>query len=174
MAKYGYCNHSFSNKRDDDAITAIFNVLPCESITVEQIWNPNSKSRAGLEELVMKMNPGDVLFVNSIDRLGASVDDVIRQWNRITQEKLAHIVVLNEYEFDTRKNHYITLPQLIMSIRKAFDEIAYENGDATAFDAKVEVIHADQEQTKKTIQTIQKESRNTLFFLKARPSSNAV
>ena len=47
---------------------------------------------------------GDVLVINSIDRLGRSYKDVIKQWQYITQEKGADVIVLDMPILDTSLN----------------------------------------------------------------------
>ena len=50
-----------------------------------------------------KLKRGDILVVQSIDRLGRSYEEVLNQWRIITKEKQADIVVLDMPLLDTRQ-----------------------------------------------------------------------
>jgi Site-specific recombinases, DNA invertase Pin homologs len=54
-------------------------------------------------KLLKKLKPGDMLAVQSIDRLGRNYDEIIEQWRIITKEKGADIVILDMPLLDTRK-----------------------------------------------------------------------
>ena len=59
--------------------------------------------RPAYKRLIRKLKEGDVLFIKSIDRLGRNYDDIIVQWQLITKEIKADIVVLDMELLDTRK-----------------------------------------------------------------------
>ena len=50
-----------------------------------------------------KLQAGDTLIVKSIDRLGRNYNDILKQWQVITKEIRADIVVLDMPLLDTRK-----------------------------------------------------------------------
>lgn len=56
------------------------------------------------QRLMRKLKPGDVVFVKSIDRLGRNYQEIIEEWRSITQQKGAHIVVLDMPLLDTRND----------------------------------------------------------------------
>ncbi len=60
--------------------------------------------RSAYKRLVRQLEPGDVVFVKSIDRLGRNYEEIISEWRRITRDKGAHIVVLDMPLLDTREN----------------------------------------------------------------------
>ncbi|ADY24895.1 recombinase [Bacillus thuringiensis] len=50
------------------------------------------------------LSPGDIVYIDALDRMGRNYDEVISEWKYITRELLADIVVLeNETLFDSRK-----------------------------------------------------------------------
>jgi len=53
--------------------------------------------------LMEKLEPGDLLYVLSIDRLGRNYGEILNQWRIITKEKGADIAVLDMPLLDTRK-----------------------------------------------------------------------
>lgn len=61
-------------------------------------------NRPSYQQLMRKLNPGDVVFVKSIDRLGRNYQEIIEEWRSITQQKGAHIVVLDMPLLDTRND----------------------------------------------------------------------
>lgn len=61
-------------------------------------------NRPSYQRLIRKLKPGDVVFVKSIDRLGRNYQEIIEEWRSITQQKGAHIVVLDMPLLDTRND----------------------------------------------------------------------
>lgn len=60
--------------------------------------------REAYKNLKRALRKEDVLFVDSLDRLGRNYDGVIKEWKEITRDIQADIVVLdNEELFDSRK-----------------------------------------------------------------------
>ena len=58
--------------------------------------------------LLADLQPGDVLVVKSIDRLGRNYEEILSQWRIITKEKRAAIVVLDMPLLDTRNSRDLT------------------------------------------------------------------
>lgn len=59
--------------------------------------------RPAYQKLMRQLRAKDVLVIKSIDRLGRNYDEILRQWQRITKEIEADIVVLDMDLLDTRK-----------------------------------------------------------------------
>jgi len=59
-------------------------------------------------QLLEQLQPGDVLVVKSIDRLGRNYEEILEQWRIITKEKNAAIVVLDMPLLDTRNSRDLT------------------------------------------------------------------
>lgn len=60
-------------------------------------------NRKNYQRLLKKLKAEDEVYVKSIDRLGRDYDEIIKQWQVITKEKEAHIIVLDFPLLDTRK-----------------------------------------------------------------------
>ena len=65
-------------------------------------------NRPSYQELLHSLQPGDVLVIKSIDRLGRNYEEILDQWRIITKEKQAAIVVLDMPLLDTRSNRDLT------------------------------------------------------------------
>ena len=64
--------------------------------------------RPSYQALMEKLQPGDVLVVKSIDRLGRNYEEILEQWRIITKEIGADIVVLDMELLDTRRGRDLT------------------------------------------------------------------
>ena len=58
--------------------------------------------RKNYKKMVRKLKKDDTLVVKSIDRLGRNYEEILEQWQIITKEKQAAIVVLDMPLLDTR------------------------------------------------------------------------
>ena len=58
--------------------------------------------RPSYKKLMKKMKEGDLLIVKSIDRLGRNYNEILTQWQYITKEIKADILVLDMDLLDTR------------------------------------------------------------------------
>ena len=100
---YGYARVSSKDQNLKRQLMALTNF----SISKDNIFM-DKKSGKDFErieyvKLLKKLKPGDVLAVQSIDRLGRNYDEIIEQWRIITKEKGADIVILDMPLLDTRK-----------------------------------------------------------------------
>lgn len=59
--------------------------------------------RPAYQKLIKKLKPGDLLIVKSIDRLGRNYNDILSEWQHITKEIRADILVLDMELLDTRQ-----------------------------------------------------------------------
>lgn len=60
-------------------------------------------NRPQYRKMLQDLQEGDCIFILSIDRLGRNYEEMIEQWNYITKELKADIVVLDMSLLDTRK-----------------------------------------------------------------------
>lgn len=65
-------------------------------------------NRSGYQALLSMLREGDVVYVMSIDRLGRNYNEIRQEWERITKEKKADIVVLDMPLLDTREKKDLT------------------------------------------------------------------
>lgn len=100
--KYGYIRVSTKEQNIDRQLSAILK----EGIEMNQIYIDKASgkdfNRKKYKKLIRKLKVGDELYIKSIDRLGRNYDEIIKEWNLITKEKNAEIIVLDFPLLDTR------------------------------------------------------------------------
>ena len=102
MTMYGYARVSSKDQnlnRQLDALSAVG--VSEESVFVDYLSGRNF-DRPGYQSLVERLQPGDVLVVKSIDRLGRNYDEILGQWRLLTKQRSIDIVVLDMPLLDTR------------------------------------------------------------------------
>lgn len=72
--------------------------------------------RPAWRALLAVLRPGDVVFVESIDRLGRCYADILDQWRQLTRGMGAAVVVLDMPLLDTRRTHCGVAGELISDI----------------------------------------------------------
>ena len=99
---YGYARVSTKEQNVDRQIIALrgFDV-PQEDILIEK-KSGKDFDRPVYQEMIEMLNPGDVLVIKSLDRLGRDYEEIIEQWRYINKEICADIVVLDMPLLDTR------------------------------------------------------------------------
>lgn len=105
MALYGYARVSSRDQnlaRKLDALSA-FGVEPSR-VYADKASGKDFR-RPAWRELTEALQPGDVLAVKSIDRLGRNYDEILEEWRRITKTKRCDVVVLDMPLLDTRAAH---------------------------------------------------------------------
>ena len=108
MTMYGYARVSSKDQnlnRQLDALSAVG--VSEESVFVDYLSGRNF-DRPGYQSLVERLQPGDVLVVKSIDRLGRNYDEILGQWRLLTKQRSIDIVVLDMPLLDTRQNRDLT------------------------------------------------------------------
>ena len=91
----GYVRCSTREQCPDRQIVALKKFgVPGSAIVVE-MKSGKDFDRPAYQQMIEKMNPGDILVIDSLDRLGRDRHGVVNEWRRITKEKLADIVVLD-------------------------------------------------------------------------------
>jgi DNA invertase Pin-like site-specific DNA recombinase len=76
--------------------------LPEEAIVIEMLSGKDF-NRPAYQEMVKRLKPGDVLVINSLDRLGREYNAIVDEWRNITKVIKADVVVLDMPLLDTRK-----------------------------------------------------------------------
>lgn len=101
--RYGYARVSTREQCVDRQLVALQHVgVEARNIYVDKASGKDFH-RKSYVRLVRRLKSEDELFIKSIDRLGRNYDEIIAQWNKITKEKEANIVVLDCPLLDTRK-----------------------------------------------------------------------
>ena len=103
MEQYGYIRVSTKEQNIDRQILALEEYhIPRKNIYCD--WQSGKDfDRQAYQKLMKKLKAGDLLIVKSIDRLGRDYNDILTQWQYITKEIRADIVVLDMELLDTRK-----------------------------------------------------------------------
>ena len=100
----GYARVSTREQKADRQFIALMEYgVPKSSIYADK-QSGRDFDRENYKRMLKKLKKGDVLVIKSIDRLGRNYKDVIKQWQYITQDKGADIVVLDMKLLDTRQH----------------------------------------------------------------------
>ena len=105
---YGYVRVSTREQNEARQLVAMKEFgIPDDCVFMDK-QSGKDFNRPQYQELISNLQPGDVLVVKSIDRLGCNYDDILEQWRVITKEKQAAIVVLDMPLLDTRQGRDLT------------------------------------------------------------------
>lgn len=100
----GYCRVSSVQQKEDRQLIAMREFgVDDKNIFVDK-QSGKDFERKNYKKMYKSLKKGDVLVVKSIDRLGRSYKDILNEWQKITKNKGADIVVLDMSLLDTR-NH---------------------------------------------------------------------
>lgn len=101
---YGYIRVSTAEQRLDRQFDAMLALgIPSKNIFVDKKSGKNF-DREGYQSVKSKLQSGDLLYVDSLDRLGRDYDGIIEEWKTITRKINADIVCLDKADiFDSRK-----------------------------------------------------------------------
>lgn len=102
MEKYAYVRVSTKEQNIDRQIAALepYSVPPSNIFCDYQ--SGKDFCRPEYQKMLKRIRRGDLLLVKSIDRLGRNYNEILRQWQFITKELQADIVVLDMELLDTR------------------------------------------------------------------------
>lgn len=101
---YAYARVSTQNQREDRQVIALKNFgVPSRKIMVDK-QSGKDFNRKNYQTLLKRLKNGDVLVIKSIDRLGGNYDEILKQWQYITKDIGADIVVLDMELLDTRQH----------------------------------------------------------------------
>ena len=99
---YGYVRVSSVEQNEDRQLIALENVgVAKRNIFIDKQSGKNFE-RPKYKRLVKKLKPGDLLYIQSIDRLGRNYIEIQEQWRFLTKDKGVDIVVLDMPLLDTR------------------------------------------------------------------------
>lgn len=98
---YGYIRVSTKEQNEDRQVDALSeHHIAKENLYFDKQSGKNFK-RPAYQMLLKKLQPGDILVVKSIDRLGRNYEEILEQWRLITKEIQANIRVLDMPLLDT-------------------------------------------------------------------------
>lgn len=100
---YGYVRVSSTDQNESRQLIA----LKGKNVPEENIFTDKQSGkdfeRPQYKELVRRIQPGDLLYVLSIDRLGRNYEEIQNQWRILTKEKGVYICVIDMPLLDTRR-----------------------------------------------------------------------
>lgn len=100
--EYGYARVSSKDQHPDRQINALLGAGLISSNIVVEKQSGKDFRRQKYEALLCKLRRGDTLYLMSLDRLGRNYREIIEQWQHITRDIGADIVVLDMPLLDTR------------------------------------------------------------------------
>ena len=112
----GYARVSSITQNEDRQIIALTEYgVPPKLIFTDKV-SGRDFDRENYKRMLKRLKKGDILVIKSIDRLGRSYKDVIKQWQYITQEIGADIVVLDMGGLLDTRQHKDLIGTLISDI----------------------------------------------------------
>lgn len=105
---YGYVRVSTKDQNEARQLAAMREFgVPEKNIVIEKLSGKDFQ-RPRYQRLAKSLRAGDVLVVESIDRLGRNYEEILEQWTAITKKRKAAIVVLDMPLLDTRQGRDLT------------------------------------------------------------------
>lgn len=101
MAAYGYVRVSTVDQNPERQV-AKMRSLGVDRVFVDRA-SGRSLDRPAYEEMLGALRRGDLVWLDSLDRLGRRYDDVTVEWKRLTREEGVDVAVLDLGFFDSRK-----------------------------------------------------------------------
>lgn len=99
--KYGYIRVSSKDQNEDRQVAAMIeNGIHERDIFLDK-GSGKDFQRAQYQLLKRILRPGDVLYIHSLDRFGRNKEEIVEEWNAITKELHADIVVMDMPLLDT-------------------------------------------------------------------------
>ena len=127
---YGYVRVSTRDQNEARQLTAMRTFgVEAEHIVVEKISGKDFQ-RPRYQALVEQLQPGDVLVIKSIDRLGRNYGEILEQWADLTKTKGVAIVVLDMPLLDTREGRDLTgrlIADIVLQLLSYVAETEREN-----------------------------------------------
>lgn len=100
---YGYARVSSTDQNERRQVDA----LKAAGVIERQIYidkqSGKNFERPAYKMLVSHLRPNDLLYIQSIDRLGRDYGEILEQWRMLTKDKGIDIVVLDMPLLDTRR-----------------------------------------------------------------------
>ena len=98
---YGYIRVSPKEQGENSYLKKLLEAgVPDNQIFSDRVSNTNSDCTA-FRRLIKKLNPGDMVFVATLDHLGKNCDEVKDHWKIITKDRGCDLAVLDTPVLDT-------------------------------------------------------------------------
>ena len=99
--KYGYIRVSSKDQNEHRQVVAMKEKGIHERDIFMDKGSGKDFQRAQYQLLKRILRPGDVLYIHSLDRFGRNKEEIVEEWNAITKELQADIVVMDMPLLDT-------------------------------------------------------------------------
>ncbi len=100
---YAYLRVSTKEQCEDRQLDALQG-LEIDRVFLDKASGKNFE-RPEYRRLLGVLEPGDLLVIHSIDRLGRNFEEILEQWRLLTKELKVHIFVITMPLLDTRKDN---------------------------------------------------------------------
>ena len=100
---YGYIRVSSKDQNEDRQLIALHGRGVKDDCIYIDKKSGKDFDRPQYKKLMKKLKPGDLLMIQSIDRLGRNYEEVQNQWRVLTKEKEIDICVIDMPLLDTRQ-----------------------------------------------------------------------
>ncbi len=100
---YGYIRVSSADQNEARQRIAMQEAGVPRSNTYIDRQSGKDFARPQYQKLIQRLRPGDLLYVQSIDRLGRNYEEIQNQWRLLTKEQQVDIAVLDMPLLDTRQ-----------------------------------------------------------------------
>ena len=102
MSIFAYVRCSAADQNEARQIAAMEKLqVPPENVFIDK-QSGKDFNRPKYQALIERLQPGDVIYFHSLDRMGRNYLDTVEQWRVITREKGADVVILDMPLLDTR------------------------------------------------------------------------
>ncbi len=105
---YGYARVSCRDQNEERQLIALYEFGVEKSRVYVDKQSGRDFARPAYKTLMGRLQPGDVLVIKSIDRLGRNYEEILEQWRWITKEHSVNIVILDMPLLDTRQGRDLT------------------------------------------------------------------
>jgi DNA invertase Pin-like site-specific DNA recombinase len=104
MTIYGYARVSTLDQHEDRQTAALSELnIPTERIYTDKVSGKDFE-RPAYQSLLETVEPGDLIYIKSIDRLGRNYDEIQNQWRILTKDRGVDIAIIDMPLLDTRLN----------------------------------------------------------------------
>lgn len=128
--QYGYIRVSTREQNEYRQLQAMRELpIPKENIYMDK-QSGKDFDRPAYQRLVSQLQPDDLLYIKSIDRLGRNYKEILEQWQVLTKEKNVDIVVLDMPLLDTRQGRDLTgrlIADIVLQLLSYVAETEREN-----------------------------------------------
>ena len=118
---YGYIRLSPREQSENNDLTKLREAGVDESLIFQDKISNTASDCAALRRLIKKLNPGDRLFVVSLDHLGKNCDEVRDHWQIITKERGCDLTVLDTPILDTSRGEDVK--DIVLEVFNSYSRI---------------------------------------------------